>query len=97
MPKEGQIILLACARNIAVKHLFQLPDGLDCLHAEENQLPSTASLKPFQKHIVGVYPLLTGLSDDGGPESFSSEHLCGLYTTPLSILGRRYENMLSMP
>ena len=89
MPEEGQIILLACAGNIVIKHLFQLPDDLDCLHAGGNQLLSTASLKPFQKHIVGVHPLLTGLSDDGEPESFSSERSCRLYATPLSILGRR--------
>lgn len=89
MPEEGQIILLACAGNIAITYLLQLPDGLDCLYAGENQLLSTALLKPFRKHIVGVHSLLTGLSDDGGPESYSSEHSCGLYTTPLSILGRR--------
>lgn len=89
MPEEGQIILPACAGNIAIKHLFQLPDGLDCLHAGENQLLSTVSLKPFHKHIMGVHPLLTGFSDDGGLRSFSSEHSCGLYATPISILGRR--------
>lgn len=70
MPKEGQFTLLACAENIAIKHLLRVSDGLDCLHAGENWLLSTVSLKPFQKHIVGVHPFLTGFSDDGGPESF---------------------------
>ena len=97
MPEKGHVILLACAGNIAIKYLFQPPDGLDCLYAGENQLVSTASLKPFQKHIMAVHPLLTGLSDDGGPERFSSEYSCGLYTTPLPILGRRQENSFSMP
>lgn len=63
MTEEGQIILLACARNITIKYLFHLPDGLDCLRAGEKQLLSIASLKPFQKHIVGVHSLLTGLSE----------------------------------
>lgn len=71
------------------KHLFHLPDGLDCLRAGEKQLLSIASLKPFKKHIAGVHPLLIGLSDEGGPESFSPEHSYGLNTSSLSILGIR--------
>lgn len=87
MPKEGQFTLLACAENIAIKHFeFQMVWTACMLGKTGYSLLCHCN---HSRNIlwVTIHSLLVSVVI--GTRKFSSEHSCGLYATPLSLLGRR--------